>query len=102
MRHGSGPRTKRSEPVIARLIAFCASRPWLTILAVLGLSGWGWVSLKSTPLDALPDLSDVQVIVFTEWMGQSPDLVEDQITYPISSVLISAPKVQAVRGQSMF
>src|SRR5262249_5815185 len=50
----------------------------------------------------IPDLSDVQVIIFTEWMGQSPDLVEDQITYPISSALIAAPKVQAVRGQSMF
>ena len=60
------------------------------------------VSLRHAPLDAIPDLSDVQVIVFTEWMGQSPDLVEDQITYPISSALISAPKVQAVRGQSMF
>src|SRR5579872_2878198 len=51
---------------------------------------------------AIPDLSDVQVIVFTEWMGQSPDLVEDQVTYPISSALVSAPKVQAVRGTSMF
>lgn len=88
--------------MIARLIASCARKPWLTILAVLALSTWGWVSLKSTPLDALPDLSDVQVIVFTEWMGQSPDLVEDQITYPISTTLVSAPRVQAVRAQSMF
>ena len=87
---------------IARLIAASANRPFLTILFVAALTAWGWVSLQRAPLDAIPDLSDVQVIVFTEWMGQSPDLVEDQVTYPISTALISAPKVQAVRGQSMF
>ncbi|HEX3597003.1 MAG TPA: CusA/CzcA family heavy metal efflux RND transporter, partial [Polyangiaceae bacterium] len=92
-----------TEPgVIARVIAASAHRPFLTILAVAALAAWGWVSLRQTPLDAIPDLSDVQVIVFTEWMGQSPDLVEDQITYPVSAALIAAPKVQAVRGQSMF
>jgi Cu(I)/Ag(I) efflux system membrane protein CusA/SilA len=88
--------------LIARLIAASANRPFVTILFVAALTAWGWVSLQRAPLDAIPDLSDVQVIVFTEWMGQSPDLVEDQLTYPISSALISAPKVQAVRGQSMF
>jgi Cu(I)/Ag(I) efflux system membrane protein CusA/SilA len=101
----SGPPHDAAAPragLIARLIAASASRPFLTILLVAALSAWGWVSLRHAPLDAIPDLSDVQVIVFTEWMGQSPDLVEDQITYPISSALISAPKVQAVRGQSMF
>jgi copper/silver efflux system protein len=88
--------------LIARLIAASARRPFLTILFVAALTAWGWVSLQRAPLDAIPDLSDVQVIVFTEWMGQSPDLVEDQVTYPISAALIAAPKVQAVRGQSMF
>ncbi|HEX3850585.1 MAG TPA: CusA/CzcA family heavy metal efflux RND transporter [Polyangiaceae bacterium] len=88
--------------LVARWIALCANRPLFTILIVLALGAWGWVSLKSAPLDAIPDLSDVQVIVFTEWMGQSPDLVEDQLTYPITSALVSAPHVQAVRGQSMF
>jgi Cu(I)/Ag(I) efflux system membrane protein CusA/SilA len=88
--------------LIARIIAACAHRPFLTILLVAAFSAWGWVSLQRAPLDAIPDLSDVQVIVFTEWMGQSPDLVEDQVTYPITAALISAPKVQAVRGQSMF
>ncbi|HEV8548253.1 MAG TPA: efflux RND transporter permease subunit, partial [Polyangiaceae bacterium] len=87
---------------IARLIAASASRPFLTILFVAALAAWGWVSLRRAPLDAIPDLSDVQVIVFTEWMGQSPDLVEDQLTYPISAALVAAPKVEAVRGQSMF
>jgi Cu(I)/Ag(I) efflux system membrane protein CusA/SilA len=101
----SGPQTDagvRQTGLIAKVIAASASRPFLTILFVAALSAWGWVSLRRAPLDAIPDLSDVQVIVFTEWMGQSPDLIEDQITYPISSSLISAPRVQAVRGQSMF
>jgi Cu(I)/Ag(I) efflux system membrane protein CusA/SilA len=101
--NGSGAHAEPSKHgIIARLIAASAARPWFTILAVAALGVWGWISLQHTPLDAIPDLSDVQVIVFTEWMGQSPDLVEDQITYPISAALISAPKVQAVRGQSMF
>src|SRR5215472_597382 len=91
-----------SKGLVARLIAASASRPFLTILFVAALTAWGWVSLQRAALDAIPDLSDVQVIVFTEWMGQSPNLVEDQVTYPISTALISAPKVQAVRGQSMF
>lgn len=91
-----------SRGVVARVIAACASRPAFTILVVAAFAAWGWVSLQQEPLDAIPDVSDVQVIVFTEWMGQSPDLVEDQITYPISTALVSAPKVRAVRGQSMF
>src|SRR6185503_11552382 len=60
------------------------------------------VALKHTRLDAIPDLSDPQVIVFTEWMGRSPTLVEDQITYPIVSALVAAPHVTDVRGYSMF
>jgi Cu(I)/Ag(I) efflux system membrane protein CusA/SilA len=87
---------------IARVIAASARRPLLTLLFVVAAAAWGWASFRRTALDAIPDLSDVQVIVFTEWMGQSPDLVEDQITYPISAALVAAPKVQAVRGQSMF
>ena len=88
--------------LVARLVAGSASRPLLTVLLVAALAAWGWVSLARAPLDAIPDLSDVQVIVFTEWQGQSPDLVEDQVTYPITAALLSAPKVKAVRGQSMF
>ena len=63
---------------------------------------WGYWALKHTPLDAIPDLSDTQVIVYTEWGGRSPDLVEDQVTYPISSTLLAAPKVQVVRGFSFL
>ncbi len=88
--------------LVATIIDRCARAPLLVIGAVLAASAWGWVSLQHAPLDAIPDLSDVQVIVFTEWMGQSPSLVEDQITYPISTALLSAPKVAHVRGISMF
>jgi Cu(I)/Ag(I) efflux system membrane protein CusA/SilA len=88
--------------VIGRVIAGSARNPLITIVLVIGLGVWGWRSLSHAPLDAIPDLSDAQVIIFTEWMGRSPDLVEDQITYPISSSLIAAPGVAYVRGQSMF
>jgi Cu(I)/Ag(I) efflux system membrane protein CusA/SilA len=69
-----------------------------TIFAIAG----AWYSIANIPLDAIPDLSDVQVILFTEWMGRSPDLVEDQVTYPIVTSLLAAPNVSAVRGYSMF
>jgi Cu(I)/Ag(I) efflux system membrane protein CusA/SilA len=88
--------------LIARIIAWSARAPVLVIGAVVAATAWGWVSLHKAPLDAIPDLSDVQVIVFTEWLGQSPDLVEDQVTYPISTALLSTPKVSYVRGISMF
>ncbi|HEX5065100.1 MAG TPA: CusA/CzcA family heavy metal efflux RND transporter [Myxococcota bacterium] len=87
---------------VARLIAACAARRGLTLLGVAAALAWGFVSLRATPLDALPDLSDTQVIVFSEWPGQSPDLVESQITYPISARLLAAPGVRFVRGQSFF
>ncbi len=87
---------------IARVIASSAGRPVLAVALVAALGVWGGYALSSTPLDAIPDLSDTQVIVFTEWPGRSPDLVEDQITYPISTSLLAAPKVQSVRGQSFF
>ena len=88
--------------IVGRIIASCAKNPLIVILLITGLGAWGWLSLRSAPLDAIPDLSDAQVIVFTQWMGRSPDLVEDQITYPISSSLVAAPGVKYVRGQSMF
>jgi Cu(I)/Ag(I) efflux system membrane protein CusA/SilA len=88
--------------VIARVIAACARNRGLTLLAVTAAFAWGVFALRSTPLDAIPDLSDVQVIVWAEWPGRGPDLVEDQITYPVSSTLLSAPGVRYVRGQSFF
>jgi Cu(I)/Ag(I) efflux system membrane protein CusA/SilA len=88
--------------LIGRVIAGCARNPMLTVLFVAVLCVWGVYSLRQTPLDAIPDLSDTQVIVLTDWPGRSPDLVEDQITYPLSSALMSAPRVSYVRGQSFF
>src|SRR6184192_1451301 len=85
-----------------RIIEASARNQFLIfIFAIFGIAG-GIFALKQTPLDAIPDLSDVQVIVYTEWEGRSPDLVEDQITYPISTKFIAAPKVKFVRGESMF
>jgi len=88
--------------MVSRLIALCARNRALTILAVAAAFAWGVASMRRIPLDAIPDLSDVQVIVFTEWPGRSPDLVESQLTYPISATLLSAPRVRHVRGQSFF
>jgi len=88
--------------VIARIIAWCAKNRLATLLLVGLGTGWGVLSVRSTALDAIPDLSDVQVIVFSEWMGRAPDLVEDNITYPVVSSLLGSPRVSAVRGQSMF
>jgi len=88
--------------LIATLIAWCARNRGLTVVLVLVAATFGLRSLRGTPLDAIPDLSDTQVIISTEWMGRSPDLVEDQITYPIVTALRSAPGVQYVRGLSMI
>jgi len=88
--------------MIDRIIEYSARNRFLVILLVALASAVGVWSLQTSPLDALPDLSDVQVIVFTDWPGRSPDLVEDQITYPIVSTMIAAPRVKYVRGESMF
>ena len=70
---------------IARTIAVSATHPWLTVMLVAALGVWGWYAIARSPLDAIPDLSDVQVIVFTEWPGQSPDIIEDQVTYALAA-----------------
>src|SRR3990172_7017404 len=88
--------------MIERLIAWSARNRFLVFLSVIFLSLWGVYALRGVPLDAIPDLSDVQVIIFTDWSGRGPDLVEDQITYPIITKLLSAPRVKFVRGQSFF
>ncbi|TAL22223.1 MAG: efflux RND transporter permease subunit [Nitrospirae bacterium] len=88
--------------MIAKIIEYSARNKFIVFLLVGFLSLWGYWALKNTPLDAIPDLSDTQVIIFTEWPGRSPDLVENQITYPITSTLLAAPKVQAVRGFSFL
>lgn len=87
---------------IAQLIRLSADHAGLTIVLVAFAAILGWRSMSQTPLDAIPDLSDLQVIIQTDWSGRSPDLVEDQITYPLTSTLLSVPGVQSVRGQSFF
>lgn len=88
--------------MIEKIIEYSARNQFIVFTLVAFATVWGIWSLYQTPLDAIPDLSDVQVIIFTEWMGRSPDIMEDQITYPIITKLVAAPKVKAVRGQSMF
>jgi Cu(I)/Ag(I) efflux system membrane protein CusA/SilA len=91
-----------SSTIIERVISASARNPFLVVVFVIFGIAAGIFALNQTPLDAIPDLSDVQVIVYTDWEGRSPDLVEDQITYPISTKFIAAPKVKFVRGESMF
>ncbi|HEY4613070.1 MAG TPA: efflux RND transporter permease subunit, partial [Bacteroidota bacterium] len=69
--------------MIERIIEYSARNKFIVFALLAFIVGWGLWALSNTPVDALPDLSDVQVIIFTEWMGRSPDLIEDQITYPI-------------------
>jgi copper/silver efflux system protein len=88
--------------MIERIIEYSAKNPFLVLLGVFFLSVWGYWAVTKTPLDAIPDLSDVQVILYTEWPGRSPNLVEDQITYPIVTSMLGAPKVKYVRGASDF
>src|ERR1700678_1455801 len=89
-------------PLIERLIAASARNCFLVLLLTLAAVAAGLWSLRHAPLDAIPDLSDAQVIIYTDWEGRSPDLVEDQVTYPIMTTLLAAPKIKAVRGQSFF
>src|SRR6266849_4282144 len=88
--------------MVEKIIEFCARNRLLVLLGVGFALVGSIVAIKRTRLDAIPDLSDPQVIVFTEWMGRSPTLVEDQVTYPIVSKLIGTPHVTDVRGFSMF
>ena len=88
--------------MIEQIIEWSAKSKFFIYLGVVVVVAAGLWALKNTPLDAIPDLSDVQVIVFSDWSGRSPDLVEDQVTYPIVTALISAPHVKLVRGYSFF
>src|SRR5436309_1684637 len=88
--------------MIERIIDWCASNRFLVFTGTVVLTVWGIWAMTNTPLDAVPDISDVQVIVSTEWMGRSPDIIEDQITYPIVSAVISRRHVKAVRGFTDF
>ncbi len=88
--------------MIARLIRWSIANRFLVLLATLMLTAWGIWSLSKTPLDALPDLSDVQVIIRTTYPGQAPQIVENQVTYPLTTTMLSVPGAKTVRGYSFF
>lgn len=88
--------------MIARLIRACIANRGLVLLAAFVLAISGLWSVRHTPLDALPDLSDTQVIIRTQWSGQTPRIIEDQVTYPLTTTMLSVPGVRAVRGYSFF
>ena len=88
--------------MIKQIILWSVKQRLLVLLAALLLSAWGVFSLLRTPLDAIPDLSDTQVIIRTSWQGQAPQVVENQVTYPLTTAMLSVPHVKTVRGYSFF
>lgn len=88
--------------MINRIISWSLRNRFIVLALAIGLFVWGAISVQKNPIDAIPDLSENQVIVFTEWMGRSPQLMEDQITYPLVTNLQGLPKIKYVRGTSMF
>src|SRR6266700_2426066 len=92
----------REQAMIAKLIRWSIGNRFLVLLATAMVSAWGIWSLSRTPLDAIPDLSDVQVIIRTTFPGQAPQIIENQITYPLTTTMLSVPGAKTVRGYSMF
>ena len=88
--------------MVNKLISFSIRNRFIVLLIAAAIFAWGIFSITKNPIDAIPDLSENQVIVFTEWMGRSPQVIEDQITYPLVSNLQGIPKIKNVRGTSMF
>src|ERR1700730_9190486 len=88
--------------MIARIIRWCIANRLLVLLAVSAIAAWGLWAMLKTPLDAIPDLSDVQVIIRTTYPGQAPQIVEDQVTYPLASTMLSVPGAKTVRGYFIF
>ena len=88
--------------MIHRIIEWSLKNRVIVLALFLGAAGWGYYALLNTPIDAIPDVSENQVIVFTDWAGRSPQEVEDQITYPLVTNLQGLPGVKVVRASSMF
>lgn len=88
--------------MINYLITWALNNRIIVLLIAAGMIGYGIYSVRNTPVDAIPDLSENQVIIFTEWMGRNPQIIEDQVTYPLVSNLQGIPKVKNIRGSSMF
>lgn len=88
--------------MVQKIIELALRNRLIVVLVAAGLLAWGIYSVRQNPIDAIPDLSENQVIVFTEWMGRSPQVIEDQVTYPLVSNLQGIPKIKNIRGTSMF
>ena len=88
--------------MVNRIIEWSVRHIFLVLLATFSIIAWGVYAVSKTPIDAIPDLSDVQVIVYTEYPGQAPQVVEDQVTYPLTTAMLSVPKSKVVRGLSAF
>src|SRR5271165_1081622 len=88
--------------MLARLIDFSLKNKFVVLAATVAAILGGAYALKRIPLDAIPDLSDVQVIIYTEWPGQAPQIVQDQLTYPITTKMLSVPRAKVVRGYSFY
>jgi len=91
-----------SKSFVAKVIAWSIANQLIVLMLSIALGVAGWIALKSTPLDAIPDLTDTQIIIRTDFPGQSPQIVEDLVTYPLSTSLLGLPKTKDVRGASMF
>src|ERR1700716_1523686 len=88
--------------MVQKLIELSLRNRYIVLIIAIALFIWGIFSIQKNPIDAITDLSENQVIVFTEWSGRSPQLMEDQVTYPLVSNLQGIPKVKNIRGTSMF
>ena len=88
--------------MVENLISFSLKNKFAVLIIAAGLFIWGIFSVGRNPIDAIPDISENQVIVFTEWPGRSPQVIEDQVTFPLSSNLQGIPDVKNIRGTSMF
>ena len=88
--------------MVEKLISFSLRNRIAVLIIACCLFAWGIYEVQHNPVDAIPDLSENQVIVFTEWMGRSPQVIEDQVTYPLVANLQGIPKLKNIRGASMF
>ncbi len=91
-----------SKSGVANIIEWSVKNQLLVIIGTIALAVAGWYAVQRTPLDAIPDLTDTQVIIRTDFQGQSPQIIEDLVTYPLSTTLLGLPRTKAVRGFSMF
>src|SRR5438552_4568057 len=97
-----GNRDSTRRHMLERIIDFSLRNKFIVLVGTIVLVLAGVFALKNIPLDAIPDQSDVQVIIYTEWPGQAPQIIQDQVTYPITTKMLSVPRAKAVRGYSFY